>query len=145
MISIRERHIAEARGRVEKEGKGKVWKESGGSRRTGKGKCNGERRKGNRRGGKGPEPGLVGVSGGSHLARLLVHVEGADDALGDLAAGALHQVLSQPVGQVGLARATGAREDEAPVLEQKAYVVLHHRLGDQCLEHQAVDALLLQT
>lgn len=33
------------------------------------------------------------VSGGSHLARLLVHVESADDAIRDLAAGALHQVL----------------------------------------------------
>lgn len=88
---------------------------------------------------------LAGVSGGSHLAGLLVHVEGADDALGDLAARALHQVLGQPIGQVGLAGAAGAREDEAPVLEQQADVVLHHGLGDQCLEHQAVDALLLQT
>lgn len=87
----------------------------------------------------------MGGSGGSHLARLLVHVEGADDALGDLAAGTLHQVLSQTVGQVGLACAAGAREDKAPVLEQEADVVLHHRLGDQCLKHQAVDALLLQT
>lgn len=85
------------------------------------------------------------VSGGSHLARLLVHVEGADDALGDLAARALHQVLGQPVGQVGLAGAAGAREHKAPVLEQQADVVLHHRLGDQRLKHQAVDALLLQT
>lgn len=113
--------------------------------RGGKGTEGAERGLGKALGELRPEPGLAGVSGGSHLARLLVHVEGADDALGDLAAGALHQVLGQPVGQVGLARATGAREDEAPVLEQKAYVVLHHRLGDQCLEHQAVDALLLQT
>lgn len=104
--------------------------------KKGRGKALGELR---------PEQRLVGGSGGSHLARLLVHVEGADDALGDLAAGALHQVLGQPVGQVGLARAAGAREDEAPVLQQEAYVVLHHRLGDQRLEHQAVDALLLQT
>ena len=36
-----------------------------------------------------------------HLAGLLVHVEGADDALSDLAARALHQVLGQAVGQVG--------------------------------------------
>lgn len=118
------------------------------------GKIQAEERRGNRRGRKGPGGGLQeaearakagGVSRGSHLARLLVHVEGADDALGDLAARALHQVLGQPVGQVGLPRAAGAREDEAPVLEQEAYVVLHHRLGDQGLEHQAVDALLLQT
>lgn len=51
---------------------------------------------------------LTGVSGGSHLARLLVHVEGADDALRDLTARALHQVLGQAIGQVGLARAAGA-------------------------------------
>ena len=56
-----------------------------------------------------------GRRGGGHLARLLVHVEGADDALGDLAAGALYQVLGQAVGQVGLAGATGAGEDKAPV------------------------------
>jgi hypothetical protein len=31
------------------------------------------------------------------------------------------------------------------VLEQEAYVVLHHGLGDERLKHQAVDALLLQT
>lgn len=91
--------------------------------------------------------GGVGWTGAvmGHLARLLVHVEGADDALSDLAARALHQVLGQPVGQVGLAGAAGAGEDEAPVLEQEANVVLHHGLGDQRLEHQAVHALLLQT
>lgn len=38
----------------------------------------------------GSEGRLAGDLGGSHLARLLVHVEGADDALGDLAARALH-------------------------------------------------------
>jgi hypothetical protein len=74
-----------------------------------------------------------------------VHVEGADDALGDFTARALHEVFGQPIGQVGLACATGAREDKAPVLEQEAYVVLHHGLGDERLKHQAVDALLLQT
>lgn len=73
-----------------------------------------------------------------------MHVESADDAISDLPARALHQILSQPVGQVGLARATGAREHEAPVLQQEAYVVLHHGLGDERLEHQAVDTLLLQ-
>lgn len=123
-------------------------------RRPGRG-CSGAWRGsgGGGRGGKGlPRSGQAkawdsagGVLGCSHLARLLVHVEGADDALGDLAAGALDQVLSQPVGQVGLARATGAREHETPVLEQEADVVLHHGLGDERLEHQAVDALLLET
>lgn len=31
------------------------------------------------------------------------------------------------------------------MLEQEAYVVLHHGLRDERLEHQAVDTLLLQT
>lgn len=79
-----------------------------------------------------------------HLAGLLVHVEGADDALGDVPTRALHQVLSQAVGQVGLAGATGPREDEAAVLQQEADVVLHHGLGDECFEHQAVHTLLFQ-
>lgn len=74
-----------------------------------------------------------------------MHVEGADDALCDLTTRALYQVLGQAIGQVGLARAAGAGEDEAPVLEQEADVVLHHRLGDERLEHQAVHAFLLQT
>lgn len=86
-----------------------------------------------------------GRSEQGHLAGLLVHVEGADDALCDLTAGAFHQVLGQAVGQVGLASATGAREDEAPVLEQEADVVLHHGLGDESLEHQAVHTLLPET
>ena len=80
-----------------------------------------------------------------HLAGLLVHVEGADDALSDLAARALHQVLGQAVGQVGLAGAAGAREDEPPVLEQQADVVLHHGLGDERLKHQAVHTFLPET
>lgn len=79
-----------------------------------------------------------------HLAGLLVHVEGADDALGDIPTRALHQVLSQAVGQVGLAGATGPREDEATVLQQETDVVLHHGLGDECFEHQAVHTLLFQ-
>lgn len=45
MISKRERHIPEGRGSVEKEGKGKVWKETGGRGRTSKGECEGEGRK----------------------------------------------------------------------------------------------------
>lgn len=79
-----------------------------------------------------------------HLAGLLVHVEGADDALSDVPTRALHQVLGQAVGQVGLASATGPREDEAAVLQQEADVVLHHGLGDECFEHQAVHTLLFQ-
>lgn len=94
------------------------------------------------------ERGGLGADGqgqGRYLAGLLVHVEGADDALGDLTARALYQVLGQSVGQVGLARAAGAREDKAPVLEQKADVMLHHGLGDERLKGQAVHTLLLQT
>lgn len=112
--------------------------------REGKGKEGVGKGLGKALGKQSPRQRPVGGSGGSHLARLLVHVESADDALRDLAAGTLHQVFSQPVGQVGLPCAAGAREDEAPVLEQEADVMLHHRLGDQCLKHQAVDALLLQ-
>ena len=35
--------------------------------------------------------------------------------------------------------------DEPPVLEQQADVVLHHGLGDERLEHQAVHTLLPET
>lgn len=70
-----------------------------------------------------------------HLAGLLVHVEGADDALSDVPTRALHQVLGQAVGQVGFAGAAGSREDEPPVLQQEADVMLHHGLGDESLKH----------
>lgn len=42
------------------------------------------------------------TEGQGHLARLLVHVEGATVCLGDPRPERLHQVLGQPVGQVGL-------------------------------------------
>ena len=74
-----------------------------------------------------------------------MHVEGDHDAGADLAGAALHQVLGEARGEVGLPRATGPRQDDAAVLQQQADVVLHHRLGDQRLEDQAVNTLLLQT
>lgn len=83
--------------------------------------------------------------GVSYLTWLLVHVESVDNAISDLAAWTLHQIFSQTVGQVGLASSAWSREDKASVLEQKAYVVLHHGLGDKRLKHQAVHTLLFQT
>lgn len=73
-----------------------------------------------------------------------MHVEGDGDAVRGLAPAALHQVLCEAGGQVGLARAAGARQHDAPVLEQQADIVLHHGLGDQRLEHHAVHTLLTQ-
>lgn len=83
--------------------------------------------------------------GCSHLAGLAVHVERDHDAVGDLASAAIHQILGQVGGQVALTRPARPGQDEAAVLEQEADVVLHHGLGDESLEHQAVDAFLLQS
>lgn len=48
-------------------------------------------------------------------------------------------------GEVALTRPARPGQDEAAVLEQEADVVLHHGFGDESLEHQAVDAFLLQS
>lgn len=64
-----------------------------------------------------------------------MHVERDRDGVGGLAAAALHQVLGEAGGQVALARAAGAGEYDAPVLEQQADVVLHHGFGDERLKH----------
>ncbi|KAF3856663.1 hypothetical protein F7725_017386 [Dissostichus mawsoni] len=76
---------------------------------------------------------------------LAVHVEGHHDAVGDLAGAAVHQVLSQPGGQVALTRPARPREDEAAVFEQQTDVVLHHGFGNEGFENKAVHTLLLQT
>lgn len=74
-----------------------------------------------------------------------MHVEGHHDAVGDLAGAAVHQVLSQPGGQVALTRPARPREDEAAVFEQQTDVVLHHGFGNEGFENKAVHTLLLQT
>ena len=73
-----------------------------------------------------------------------MHVEGDCGAGGGLLPAALQQVVGQACGEVGLARAAGATEDEASVLEQQADVVLQHGPGDERLKHQAVHTLLPQ-
>lgn len=77
-----------------------------------------------------------------HLAGLVVHVEGGDDSLCQLSSLPKHQVLGQPVGQVGLPGAAGAGENDAPVLHQQGDVALQDGLGDQGLECQRVQAVL---
>ena len=47
-------------------------------------------------------------------------------------------------GQVGLPRAAGPRQHQAPVFQKQADVVLHHGLGDEGLKHHAVHTLVLQ-
>lgn len=44
-----------------------------------------------------------------YLAGLAVHVEGGSDGRRDLSSAALHQVLGEAVGEVGLPCAAGAR------------------------------------
>lgn len=81
----------------------------------------------------------------AHLAGFMVDVEGGDDALGQLPALSEDHVLGQAVGQVGLARAAGAGQDDAPVLHQQGHVALQDGLRDQRLEHQPVQTALAQT
>lgn len=45
----------------------------------------------------------------AYLAGLAVHVEGGSDGGRDLSSAALHQVLGEAVGEVGLPCAAGAR------------------------------------
>lgn len=71
-----------------------------------------------------------------HLAGLVVHVEGGDDTIRQLPSLPQHQVLGQPVGQVGFPGAAGAGEDDPPVLHQQGHIALQDGLGDQGLEHQ---------
>lgn len=66
-----------------------------------------------------------------HLAGLVVHIEGGDDPVRQLPALPKHQVLRQPVGQVGLPGAAGAGQDDAPVLHQQGHVALQDGLGDR--------------
>ena len=74
-----------------------------------------------------------------------MHVEGDHDAIGEVSAAPVHQVLCQVGSEVGLAGAARPRQDEAAVLQQQADVVLAHGLGDERLKHQAVHTLFLQT
>lgn len=80
-----------------------------------------------------------------HLAGLLVHVEGGDEARAGLTAAPLQQVLSQPGGEIGLPCAAGARQDQPSVLQKQTDVVLHHGLGNERLKYQTVHTLLLKT
>lgn len=74
-----------------------------------------------------------------------MHVESDHDAIGDLAGAAVHQVLSQPGGEVALPRSARPREDETTMFEEQADVVLHHWFGYESLKHQVVHTLLFQT
>lgn len=74
-----------------------------------------------------------------------MHVEGGDKAGAGVTATPLQQVLSQTGGEIGLPGATGARQDQPPVLQKQTYVVLHHGLGDERLKHQTIHTLLLKT
>lgn len=81
----------------------------------------------------------------AHLAGFVVDIEGGDDALSQLPALPEHHELRQTVGQVGFARAAGARQDDPPVLHQQGHVALQDGLGDQRLKHQPVQAVLADT
>lgn len=81
----------------------------------------------------------------AHLAGFVVNIEGGNDALSQLPALPEDHVLRQAIGQVGFARATGARQDDPPVLHQQGHVALQDGLGDQRLEHQPVQAVLADT
>ncbi len=74
-----------------------------------------------------------------------MHVEFGDNARGGLTAAPFQQVLSQSGGEIGLPRATGARQNQPSVLQKQTYVVLHHGLWDERLKHQTVRTLLLKT
>ncbi|TNN58917.1 hypothetical protein EYF80_030830 [Liparis tanakae] len=80
-----------------------------------------------------------------YLAGLVVHVEGDDSVRGQRSALQQQQVPRQLIGQVGLPRAAGARQDDAAVLLQQGDVALQHRLGDQRVEHQRVHVVAPHT
>jgi hypothetical protein len=83
----------------------------------------------------------VGSGWPPHLAGLVVHVKGRNDAICQLPSFPKYHVLREPVGQVGFPSAAGAREDDPPVLRQQGYVALQDGLGDQGLKHQRVQAV----
>lgn len=72
----------------------------------------------------------------------MVHVEGDDGVRGQGSPLQKQQVSGQLIGQVGLARAAGARQDDAAVLPQQRHVALQHGLGDESVEDQRVHALV---
>ena len=53
-----------------------------------------------------------------------------------------HKMLRQFLGQVGFASATGATQDDTPVLKQQGHVALDDGLGDHRLKCQGVHTLL---
>lgn len=76
-----------------------------------------------------------------HLAGLVVYVESDDGVRGQGSALHEQQVSRQLIGQVGLSRTAGTRQDDASVLLQQGHVALQHRLRDQRVEHERVHTL----
>lgn len=80
-----------------------------------------------------------------HLAGFVVHVEGCDNAVGQLPALSKDHVLRQTVGQVGFTSATGAGQDDPSVFHQERDIALQYRLWDQRFKHQTVQTVLADT
>ena len=80
-----------------------------------------------------------------YLAGLVVYVESDDSVRGQRSALQQQQVSRQLIGQVGLPCAAGAGHHHAPVLQQQADVVQHHRFRNQSLEYQRVDTFFSET
>ena len=75
----------------------------------------------------------------------MVYVERGNGPIGDLTPLPQHHVFGQPAGQEALSSAAGARQDDPAVVMQLGQVALQQGLGNQCLEYQAVLAVLTHT
>lgn len=75
----------------------------------------------------------------------MVYVERGNGPVGDLPPFPQHYVFGQSAGQETLPGATGARQDDPPVLMELGHVALQQGFGDQRLKHQVVLAVLTHT